>query len=150
MGTQCKLYTDVRQAIEPNTWTTIKFDVILRDDNGMYLGSKNVADPNSALIKPKVSGDFIWSRLIKWDSIVVPEGDVRRRQFQSRFVRNPYTAPNNTGEADDGDTVGQDIQCVTWQFWGTAANSVAVEVCHNHHLPVDVIHAQFCATTWDY
>jgi hypothetical protein len=150
MATQCKLYTNVRQAIPPNVWTTIRFDTVLRDDEGMYQGDGTVTNPNSALIKPKASGDFIWSRLVKFDSITVPEGDTRDRQFNIRFVRNPYTAPDNTGEADGPNTPGQDIRLGTWQFRGNAGQPVAVEVCHNHHEPVDVIHAQFVATTWDY
>lgn len=150
MATQCKLYTDVRQPIPPNTWVPIKFDVVLRDDEGMYQGDGTVTNPNSALIEPQASGDFIWSRLVKFDSITIPAGDTADRQFNVRFVREPYTNPDNTGEADGCDTPGQDIRCDTWQFRGNAGQPVAVEVRHNHTSSVDVIHAQFVATTWDY
>ena len=150
MATQCKLYTDTAQLIEPNVWTTIKFDEVLRNNHSMYQGSLDVTDPKSALIQPDKSGDFIWSRLIKWDTITIPSGDVRPRQFTERFVRDPYTSPDNTGQSDGCNTVGQDIRLGTWQFRGNAGQPVAVEVQHNHHVPVAIVHAQFVATTWDY
>lgn len=150
MATQCKLYTDVRQSIPPNTWTTIRFDTVLRDDEDMYQGDGTVTNPASALIKPKTSGDFIWSSLVKFDTVTAPPGDSTERQFNVRFVRDPYTNPDNTGEADGDDTVGQDLRCTTWQFRGNAGQPVAIEVRHTHTEPVDVIHAQFVATTWDY
>lgn len=150
MGTQCKLYTNAVQPIPPNVWTTIKFDVVLRDDDLMYQGDETATNPHSALIKPRVSGDFIWSSLVKFDTITVPDGDETERQFNVRFVRNPYTTPDNTGEADGDDTVGQDLRCTTWQFRGNAGQPVAIEVRHTHTEPVNVIHAQFVATTWDY
>jgi hypothetical protein len=148
MATQCKLYTDTRQEIPPNTWVTIKFDVVLRNDDGMYQGDGTVTNPNSALIKPKVSGDFIWSAKVKFDDIGSYTGS--ERQFNVRFVRDPYTNPNNTGEEDGDDTVGQDLRGITWLFRGNAGQPVAIEVRHTHTAPVNVIHAQFSATTWDY
>ena len=87
---------------------------------------------------------------IKFDSITTLPGDTAERQFNVRFVRDPYTSPDNTGEADGDDTVGQDLRCTTWQFRGNAGQPVAIEVRHTHTEPVDVIHAQFVATTWDY
>lgn len=150
MSTQCKLYTNTAQLIEPNVWTTIRFDEVLRNDHSMYQGSLDVTDPASALIQPDKNGDFIWSRLIKWAPITIPAGDVRPRQFTERFVRDPYTNPDNTGQSDGGDTVGQDIRLGTWPFYGRAGQPVAVEVQHNHHEPVEIIHAQFAALTWDY
>lgn len=148
MATQCKLYTNIRQSIPPNTWTTIKFDTVLRDDEDMYQGDGTATNPNSALIKPKASGDFIWSYLVKFDDIGTYEGP--ERQFNVRFVRDPFTAPDNTGESDADDTVGQDLRNGTWLFCGHAGQPVAIEVRHTHTAPVDVIHAQFSATTWDY
>jgi len=148
MATQCKLYTNIRQAIPPNTWTTIKFDTVLRNDDGMYQGDGTAKNANSALIKPKTSGDFIWSYLVKFDDIGEYTGD--ERQFNVRFVRDPYTNPDNTGESDADDTVGQDLRNGTWLFHGNAGQPVAIEVRHTHTEPVDVIHAQFSATTWDY
>jgi len=150
MATQCKLYTNVPQSIPPNTWTTIKFDVTLRNDRGMYQGTHDAISPQSALIVPDEDGDFIWSRFVKWDSITIPEGDTRPRDFHERFVRDPYTAPDGTGETDGPDTVGMDLRVVTWPFWGKAGRPIAVEVRHNHHEPAVVVHAQFSATTWDY
>lgn len=150
MATQCKLYTNERQSIPPNTWVTIRFDITLRNDDSMYQGDYTATNPQSALIKPKVSGDFIWAAKVKFDPITVPEGDDTERQFNVRFVRDPYTNPDNTGEEDGDDTVGQDLRGITWLFRGNAGQPVAVEVRHTHTEPVDVIHAQFSATTWDY
>lgn len=150
MATQCKLYTNTRQLIEPDTWTTVRFDVVLRNDRGMYRGTRDVADRNSALIQPDRDGDFLWFRLVKWDNITIPEGDTRLRDFHERFVRDPYASPDNTGEADGPDTVGQDIRLGGWAFHGNAGQPVAVEVRHNHDQPVAIIHAQFVAMTWDY
>ncbi len=150
MATQCKLYTNVRQSIPSNTWVPLRYDVVLRNDDSMYLGDGTVSNPASALIAPRASGDFIWSYLVKFDSITLPEGDEVERQFNVRFVRDPYTAPDNTGESDGDDTVGQDLRGGTWLFRGHAGQPVAVEVRHTHTESVDVIHAQFSATTWDY
>jgi hypothetical protein len=150
MATQCKLYTNVRQSVPPNTWYRILFDVTLRDDGGMYQGDYTADSPDSALIQPVHDGDYIWAREVKFDPIVLPDGDTRQRQFNVRFVRDPYTNPDNTGEADGNDTPGQDIRLGTWLFRGRAGQPVAVEVRHDHTSPVDVIHAQFSATTWDF
>lgn len=150
MATQCKLYTNIPQAIPPNVWTTIRFETVLRNDHSMTRGTRSVEDPNSALIVPAQDGDFIWFRLVKWDGITIPEGDTRPRQFSERFVRDPYNTPDNTGESDGPDTVGQDIRLGGWAFRGNAGQPVAVEVRHNHHMPVNIVHAQFLATTWDY
>lgn len=149
MATQCKLYTNVRQSVPPNTWYQIRFDVVLRDDDGMFHGLASVDDPESAVIRPRIDGDFIWSRLVKFDQVQAGPG-VPGVQFNVRFVRDPYTNPDNTGEADGNDTPGQDIRLGTWLFRGHAGRPVAVEVRHNHTEPVDIIHAQFSATTWDY
>lgn len=147
MATQCKLYTNVRQSVPPNTWYQIRFDVALRNDDGMWLDDR--LGPESALIRPRFDGDFIWARLVKFDQVQAgPAAD--GVQFNVRFVRDPYTNPDNTGEADGNDTPGQDIRLGTWLFRGRAGQPVAVEVRHNHTEPVGIIHAQFSATTWDY
>lgn len=150
MATQCKLYTDTPQVIQPQTWTTVRYDEVLRNDRGMYQGTGDVADPESALIQPPEDGDFIWSRFLHWDSITLPLGDTRPRQFIERFVRDPYTAPDSTGSSDGPDTPGKEFQLGTWLFRGHTGQPVAVEVWHDHHLPVAVTHAQFVAMTWDY
>lgn len=150
MATVCKLYTDTPQAIPPQTWTTVRYDQVLRNDESMYQGTLNVADPESALIAPPADGDFIWSRFLHWDSITLPPGDTRARQFIERFVRDPYTVPDSTGSSDGTDTAGKEFRLGTWQFRGHAGQPVAVEVWHDHHGPVAVVHAQFVATTWDY
>lgn len=146
MATQCKLYTNVRQTVPPNTWTQIRFDVALRNDDDMW--TDDVMGPVSALITPPLDGDFIWMAKVKFDDIGQPTGS--ERQFNVRFVRDPYTNPDNTGEEDGDDTVGQDLRGTTWAFRGHAGQPVAIEVRHTHDQPVDVIHAQFSATTWDY
>lgn len=148
MATQCKLYTNIRQSIPPNTWTTIRFDTALRNDDGMWVDDSMGRE--SACIRPDRDGDFIWTYLVKFDSITVPDGDEAERQFNVRFIRDPYTNPDNTGESDGDDTVGQDLRNGTWLFRGRAGQPVAIEVRHTHTAPVDVIHAQFSATTWDY
>lgn len=150
MGTQCKLYTNTAQLIEPQTWTTVRYDEVLRDDRDMYQGTGDVADPESALIQPGEDGDFIWFRTVKWAGITVPTGDTRTRQFMAQFCRDPYTAPDDTGSADGVDTPGQEFHLGGWAFRGHAGQPVAVRVWHDHTSPVAVVHAQFVATTWDY
>src|SRR3546814_19083840 len=86
----------------------------------------------SALITPWDDGDFIWSYLVRFDSIVIPPGDTDERQFHVRYVRDPYTSPDNTGESDHDDTVGKDLLNGTWLFRGRAHQPVALEVRHNH------------------
>lgn len=150
MSTQCKLYTDTHQLVPPDTWTTVRFDVVLRNDRAMYQGDATVTDPGSALIQPDKDGDFLFFRFVKWAPITIPDGDTRPRDFHERFVRDPYTSPDGTGETDGPDTTGQDLRIVGWPFRGRAGQPVAVQVRHNHHEPVAIIHAQFAALTWDY
>lgn len=145
MATQGKLYTNVRQPVPPNTWTVIRFDTALRNDDGMWFDDS--MGPESACLRPARDGDFIWTRLVKFDALPVQDTAV---QFHVRFVRDPYSNPDNTGEADGVDTPGADLRLGTWLFRGHAGQPVAIEVRHNHTAPVDVIHAQFSATTWDY
>ncbi|MEV2277697.1 hypothetical protein AB0I72_19125 [Nocardiopsis sp. NPDC049922] len=149
MATQCKLLTDTHQLIQPQTWTTIRFDQVLRNDNGMYQGTGDVADPESALIEPSADGDFLWFRKVHWASISTADCDPEV-QFIERFVRDPYTAPDSTGGDDTDDTAGQEFNVGAWAFRGRAGQPVAVEVWHNHSSPVPVVHAQFVAMTWDY
>lgn len=148
MATQAKLYTVQRQTIPPNTWVQIRFDTALRNDDGMWFDDE--MGPESALITPALDGDFIWTYLVRFDSITIPAGDTEERQFHARYVRDPYTLPDNTGESDHDDTVGKDLLNGTWLFRGHSGQPVALEVRHNHTEPVDVDHAQFSATTWDY
>ncbi len=147
MATQCKLYTDVAQSIEPQTWTTIKYDQVLKDTGTMYQGDGTVTNPDSALIEPDQDGDFIWFRKVHWASISA-SGD--EAQFIERFVRNPYTDADSTGGDDHDDTDGAEFNVGAWAFRGRSGQPVAVEVWHNHSDPVDVTHAQFIAMTWDY
>lgn len=146
MATMCKLYTDTAQTIQPQTWTTVKFDQVLRNDDGMYQGTGDVADPESALIAPAQDGDFIWFRKVHWASVGATAGV----QFIERFVRDPYTSADSTGGDDSNDTAGAEFNVGAWSFKGRAGQPVAVEVWHNHEDPVDVTHAQFIAQTWDY
>ncbi len=150
MATQCKLLTNVSQLIEPQTWTTVRFDQVIRNDGGMYQGTGDVADPESALIMPPHDGDFLWYRFVHWASITVPEGDARERQFLAQFCRDPYTSPDSTGSTDDDHTAGKQFHLASWAFYGRDDQPVAVRVWHDHDQPVDVTHAQFVAMTWDY
>ncbi|MFD7705725.1 hypothetical protein [Streptomyces sp. NPDC059786] len=142
MATQCKLYRNSPQIIQPNTWTLLTFEKTLRNDRKMAR--------NLSLIVPPADGDFIWARNIRWESITVPDGDDRPRQFMSRFVRDPHTAPDDTGAADHLDSPGRDWDTTTWIFEGNAGQPVGVQVWHDHHEPVAVGHAQFIGITWDY
>lgn len=150
MATQCKLYTNTPQLIEPQTWTTVRYDQVLRDDARMSRGNRSLADPRSGLIVPPENGDFLWFRFLHWDSITLPDGDPRERQFLERFVRDPYTDPDSTGSSDTGDTPGKEYRLASWAFAGRAGQPVAVEVWHDHDQPVSITHAQFIGMTWDY
>ncbi|MGW5173101.1 hypothetical protein ACWERY_01885 [Streptomyces sp. NPDC004082] len=150
MATQCKLYTNTPQLIQPQTWTTIRYDEVLRDDADLFRGTAKVSDKYSALITPRRDGDFIWFRFLHWDTITVLEGDDRERQFLERFVRDPYTAPDSTGSSDGDDTAGKEYRLGSWAFYGRAGQPVAVEVWHDHDQPVAITHAQFIGMTWDY
>lgn len=149
MATQCKLFTKTPQLIPPRTWTPIRYDQVLRDDRNMF-HARGLTDPGAALITPPLSGDFIWARFVHWDTITVPDGDVRERQFLEQFCRDPYGAPDSTGSTDGEDTAGAEFHLGTWMFYGRAGRPVAVRVWHDHDEPVAVTHAQFVATTWDY
>lgn len=142
MGTRTKLYTDTRQTVPPNTWYNVEFDVVIQDDGGWAHGPGQ--------IRPHANCDMIWSRKVWFDQAApypaVPEGV----QFNTRFTRNPFTDPDNTGETDKNVTPGKTLCVDTWQFAGKAGQPVGVQVRHNHTEPIDIVHAQFVATTWDF
>ncbi|WP_431781695.1 hypothetical protein [Streptomyces chumphonensis] len=149
MATLCKLYSDAEQIIVPETWTPLRFERALRDDGPMW-GGGGVSSPDSALITPRRDGDFEWERFVHWESIIVPEGDTRPRQFLEQFCRDPYTAPDTTATTDGVDTPGKEFRLASWRFRGRAGQPVAVRVWHDHHEPVKVTHSQFIASTSDY
>lgn len=143
MATQCKLYRSVGLTIPPNEWTFLTFEKVLRNDRSMQR--------DHFLIVPYIDGDFIWSRNIRWESIVVPEEDLRPRQFMSRFVRVlPDGIVDDTGASDKLFSPGRNWDTVTWQFRGEAGEPVGVQVWHDHHESAVVGHAQFVGTTNDY
>lgn len=142
MATQCKLYRDTPQLIPPNTWTLLTFERTIRNDRKMAR--------DLTLIMPPFDGDFIWSRNIRWAAITVPVGDLRQRQFMSRFIRDPHGIRDDTGAADHVATPGRSWETTTWPFAGQANQSVGVEVWHDHHDDWPVEHAQLSGTTWDY
>lgn len=142
MATQCKLYRDTPQLIPPGTWTLLTFEKTIRNDRSMAR--------DCCLIMPPFEGDFVWSRNIRWAAITVPEGDIRPRQFMSRFIRDPHGERDDTGAADHVATPGRSWETTTWQFYGEPGEPVGVEVWHDHHEPWAVEHAQFVATAWDY
>lgn len=142
MATQCKLYRDTPQTIQPSTWTLLTFDTAIRNDLSMQQGL--------SLIVPPQDGDFLWARNIRWETLTIPEGDTRPRQFAARFIRDPYGVRDDTGTADQIDTPGKDWQTMVWPFWGKAGRPIGVEVWHDHHEPAVVGHAQFVGQTNDY
>lgn len=142
MATQCKLYRNTPQTIQPNTWTLLTFDSAIRNDLSM--------EQDLSLIVPPTTGDFIWARNIRWESITIPSGDTRQRQFMARFVRDPHGARDDTGAADQVDSPGKDWATTVWLFQGNAGQPVGVEVWHDHHQAAVVGHAQFVGQTWDY
>ncbi|MFI8872508.1 hypothetical protein [Streptomyces sp. NPDC055243] len=143
MATVCKLYRgDKPQLIQPEAWTLLTFERVITNDRSMAR--------KLSLIQPPFGGDFIWSRNLRWAAITVPEGDLRPRQFMSRFIREPHGERDDTGAADRLATPGRSWETTTWQFYGEANQPVGVEVWHDHHEPWAVEHAQFVATTCDY
>lgn len=143
MATQCKLYRGTKpQIIQPNTWTLVTYETALRNDRSM---SRDLS-----LIVPPESGDFIWARNLRWESIEIPDGDTRQRQFMARFIRDPHGIRDDTGAEDQIDTPGRDWDTNSWFFYGRAGQPVGVEVWHDHHAPAALGHAQFVGMTWDY
>lgn len=143
MATVCKLYRgDKPQLIPPNTWTLLTYERTISNDRSMVR--------NLSLIMPPFDGHFIWSRNLRWAAITLPDGDVRPRQFMSRFIRDPHGDRDDTGATDHPVTPGRSWETTTWQFAGQANQPVGVEVWHDHHEPWAVEHAQFAAVTWDY
>ncbi|WP_369212706.1 hypothetical protein [Streptomyces flavofungini] len=143
MATVCKLYRgDKPQLIQPETWTLITFERVLANDRSMAR--------KLSLIQPPFDGDFIWSRNLRWAALALPEGDLRQRQFMSRFIRDPHGVRDDTGAADHPATPGRSWETVTWPFHGEAGQPVGVEVWHDHDQPWAVEHAQFVGMTCDY
>lgn len=143
MATQCKLQRkEFAQIIQPNTWTLLTFDTIIRNDMSMQKLMKTIA--------PMYNGDFIWARNISWSAIEVPDDDLRIRQFASRFIRDPSGDRDDTGTDDGVFSPGKNFSTVTWPFRGEMNVPVGVEVWHDHSLPASIYQAQFSATTWDY
>lgn len=142
MATQCKLYRNTPQTVPPNSWTLLTFDQALRNDRDMQ--------QDLSLIVPPCDGDFVWGRNIRWESITIPDGDARARQFMARFVRDPHGIRDDTGAEDQVDTPGRDWDTNVWLFAGHTGQPVGVEVWHDHHTDAVVGHAQFVGMTWDY
>lgn len=142
MGTQCKLYRNTPQLIQPKTWTTLQFDEALRNDNNM--------STDLQVIVPPWNGDFIWFRNVRWNGYTIPAGDTRQRQFTEQFCRDPLTNPDDTGTDDSLATPGKSWNTTSWAFLGRAGQPVGVRVWHDHHEPVEVGHCQFIGMTWDY
>jgi hypothetical protein len=142
MATLCKLYRNAPLVVPPNTWTLLTFEKTLRNDRSMA--------HDLSLIVPPEDGDFIWARNIRWESLTIPDGDTRPRQFMSRFIRDPHGVRDDTGAADGPDTPGRDWQTTTWFFKGYEGVPIGVEVWHDHHVEAAVGHAQFVGQTWDY
>lgn len=152
MATQCKLLTNTPQLIKPLTWTTLLFDEVTRDDDGMFHGKPGVlAAPSSGLIHPARDADFIWARFVQWNSVAA-SGLAEPPQFMEQFCRNPYDKKNwnSTASTDGPDTSGKEFRLATWPFRGKRGVSVGLRVWHDHAEAVNVVHAQFSATTWDY
>lgn len=152
MATQCKLFTNTAQAIQPSTWTVVLFDEVLRDSDGFFRGEAGgITNRKNGLIYPTRDTDFIWARFVQWDSIVVPEDDKRPRQFMEQFCRDPYSSKwDSTASTDGIDTPGKEFHSAVWPFRGDKGVPVGVRVWHDHNEPVQIVHAQFSATTWDY
>lgn len=143
MATVCKLYRGEKpQIIQPETWTLVNFERAISNDRNMTRGL--------TLIMPPFDGDFLWARNMRWAAITLPEGDLRPRQFMSRFIRDPHGIHDDTGAADHIATPGRSWETTTWPFAGQANQPVGVEVWHDHHELWALEHAQFAAMTWDY
>ena len=144
MATKAKLYLhkDLNgpRIIQPETWTPLRFDKAIRNDRNMVR--------NLMYVVPPQTGDFIWSRAVTWANLEIPPGDIRPRQFMSRFMRE--LSDDDTGTDNEIDTPGRDWDMATWQFDGVKDQLYCVEVWHDHHVEAQIDHAQFVATTWDY
>lgn len=143
MATQCKLYRgDTPQTIQPETWTLITYERTISNDRNMAR--------KLSLIMPPFDGDFLWARNLRWAALTTSDGDLRPRQFMSRFIRDPNGIRDDTGAADHLATPGRSWETSSWPFAGQANQPVGVEVWHDHDQPWAVEHAQFAAMTWDY
>lgn len=142
MATLCKLYRNTPFVVPPEEWTLLKFAEALRNDRSMAR--------DLSLIVPPENGDFIWGRNVRWESLTIPEGDERQRQFMARFVRDPHGVRDDTGAEDQADTPGRDWDTNVWLFKGYEGVPIGVEVWHDHHTDAVVGHAQFVGQTNDY
>lgn len=142
MATLCKLYRNAPLVVPPSTWTLLTFEKTLRNDRSMAR--------DLSLIVPPEDGDFIWGRNIRWESITLPEGDTRPRQFMARFIRDPHGVRDDTGAEDQTDTPGRDWDTNVWLFKGYEDVPIGVEVWHDHHTDAVVGHCQFVGQTNDY
>lgn len=140
MGTQVKLYLNTPRIIQPNTWTRLVYDRAIRNDRSMAR--------DLSYVVPKVDADFLWHRAITWANFDIPPGDLRPRQFMSRFWRE--LTDDDTGTDNEIDTPGRDWDMASWQFLGEANKLYCVEVWHDHSDEAQIDHSQFVATTWDY
>lgn len=140
MGTGVKLYLNTPRIIQPKTWTRLVYDKAIRNDRYMVRDLSYIVPPQDT--------DFVWSRAVTWGDLVIPEGDLRPRQFMSRFMRE--LTDDDTGTDNEIDTPGRDWDMATWQFVGFKFQLYCVEVWHDHHEEAQIDHAQFVATTWDY
>lgn len=140
MATQVKLYLNTTRIIQPKTWTRLIYDKAIRNDRSMVRDLSYVVPPADA--------DFLWSRAITWEDFEIPPGDIRPRQFMSRFWRE--LSDDDTGTDSEIDTPGRDWDMATWPFHGYAKQLYCVEVYHDHHVAAEISHSQFVATTWDY
>lgn len=143
MATVCKLYRGEKpQLIQPETWTLVTYEKTLSNDRSMMR--------DRSLIQPPFDGDFIWARNLRWGAITIPDGDLRPRQFMSRFIRDPFGIRDDTGADDRVASPGRSWQTVMWPFAGHAGQPVGVEVWHDHTEPWPLEHAQFVGYTADY
>lgn len=143
MATVCKLYRGTKpQLIPPNTWTLLTFEQALSNDRSMAV--------DLSLIRPPLDADFIWARNLRWAALDIPAGDLRPRQFMSRFIRDPHGIRDDTGADDRLATPGRSWQTIAWPFVGQGGMPVGVEVWHDHDQPWALEHAQFVGETSDY
>lgn len=144
MTIACSLKVEAPQTIQPNVWTPLRFDQILRNDLSMFRGA-GLADPQSALIYPPVEDYYLWAAMVHWDTVAGADD----LQFLEQFCRDPYSSsPDTTGTNDSPDTAGLEYNTTTWPFVGVPGVPVAVRVKHHHYAPVRVILAEFKAITW--
>jgi hypothetical protein len=143
--TACAVMTTTPQTIQPNTWTLLRYDDVLRNDANMFRGN-GLADPDSALIHPDEHAYYLWARFVHWAAISGDPDELAGVQFLEQFARDPYaSSPDTTGTTDARGTAGKEFNLATWPFVGDPGTPVGVRVMHNHTAPVNVILAEFKA-----